>query len=88
MTQEVDGKVFISRQSRNFLFIVFMIKELFPSFNLTWRVKIMSFAKEKVRIGKTKALVINILSHLDDQLMVLILTRYSNKLTFFIILPG
>ena len=36
--EKMDGKVFISRQSRHFFFIVDMIKVLFPNCNLAWRV--------------------------------------------------
>ena len=35
---EMDGEVFISRQSRHFSFIYNMIKVLFPICTLTWRV--------------------------------------------------
>ena len=36
--EEMDGKVFISRQSRHFSFVFIMIKVLIPTFTLTWRV--------------------------------------------------
>ena len=39
MKEEVDGEVFISRQSRPFSFIDDMIKVLFPICTLNWRVK-------------------------------------------------
>ena len=35
---EMDGKLFISRQSWHFSFIVYMIKVLIPICTLTWRV--------------------------------------------------
>ena len=38
--REMDGKVFISRQSRYSLFIVNMAKVFFPIFTLTWRINI------------------------------------------------
>ena len=38
MKEELDGGVFISRQSRHFSFIDNMIKVLFPIFTLNWRV--------------------------------------------------
>ena len=38
MKEEVDGEVFISRQSRHFLFIGNMIKVIFPICTLNWRV--------------------------------------------------
>ena len=38
MKGEMDGDVFISRQSRHFFFINGMIKVLFPICTLTWRV--------------------------------------------------
>ena len=38
MREEMDGKVFISRQSWHFLFIVKIIKALFPICTLIWRV--------------------------------------------------
>ena len=36
----MDGKMFISPQSLNFLFVKSMIKALFPICTLTWRVNI------------------------------------------------
>ena len=36
MREEMDGKVFISRQNGHFIFIVNMIKVLFPICTLTW----------------------------------------------------
>ena len=38
MKEEMDGEVFISRQSWHFSFIDNMIKVLFPIFTLIWRV--------------------------------------------------
>ena len=37
MREEMDGQVFISRQSQHFSFIDDMIKVLFPIFTLIWR---------------------------------------------------
>ena len=36
--EKMDGRVFISRQSRHFSFLNNMIKVLFPIFTLIWRV--------------------------------------------------
>ena len=38
MKEEMDGEMFISRQSRHFFFIGNMIKVLFPNCTLNWRV--------------------------------------------------
>ena len=38
MKKEMDGEVFISRQSRQFPFVDNMIKALFPIFTLIWHV--------------------------------------------------
>ena len=38
MKEEMDGEVFISRQSWRFLFVDNMIKEFFPICTLNWRV--------------------------------------------------
>ena len=38
MKEEFDGNVFVSRQSQRFLFIVKMVKMLYPVCTLTWRV--------------------------------------------------
>ena len=38
MREEMDRKLFISRQSRRFDFDVVICKVLFPFFRLTWRV--------------------------------------------------
>ena len=38
MRKDLDGKVFISRQSQRFYFHVFMMKVLFSFCTLTWRV--------------------------------------------------
>ena len=38
MKEEMDGEVFISRQSRLFSFIDNVIKVFFPNFTLIWRV--------------------------------------------------
>ena len=38
MREKMDGKVFISHQTRHFPFINNMIKVLFPICTLTWRV--------------------------------------------------
>ena len=36
--EEMEGKMFISRQSRHISFVIIMIKVLFPTFTSTWRV--------------------------------------------------
>ena len=61
MQEEMEGKVFISRQSRHFSFIFNMIKVLFSVCTLIWRVSKNVCAKEKVIIGETKALLLIIL---------------------------
>ena len=38
MKEEMDGEMFISRQSRHFFFLDNMIKVLFPTCKLNWRV--------------------------------------------------
>ena len=48
MKKEMDGKVFISSQSRHFSFVNNMITVLFPICTLNWPVTIMFTAKEKV----------------------------------------
>ena len=40
MKEEMDGEVFISRQSRHFSFIDIMIKVIFPFCILIWRLNI------------------------------------------------
>ena len=40
MNEEMDGKVFISRQGRHFAFVNIMVEILFPICTLTWRVNI------------------------------------------------
>ena len=47
MKEEMDGEVFISRQSRHFFFIVDIIKVLFPICTLNWRVNIYVSRQEK-----------------------------------------
>ena len=36
--EEMEGKLFISRQSRHIFFVIIMIKVLFPICTLIWRV--------------------------------------------------
>ena len=38
MKEEMDGEVFISRQSRHFSFMDNMIEVFFPNWTLNWRV--------------------------------------------------
>ena len=49
MKEEMDGEVFISRQSRHFPFIDNMIKLLFPICTLIWRVNNYVSRQEKGR---------------------------------------
>ena len=46
--EEIEGKLFISRQSRHISFVIIMIKVLFPTFSLLGVLTIMFPAKEKV----------------------------------------
>ena len=55
----MDGKVFISRQSRHlFLLINSMIKVLFPICTLIWRENIYFSRQGKVLIGEIKVQLI------------------------------
>ena len=38
VNEEMEGKLFISRQSRHIFFVIIMIKVLFPTLYFTWRV--------------------------------------------------
>ena len=53
--EEMDGKVFISRQSRHPFFLInTMIKVLFPICTLIWRVNNYFSRQGKIYIGETK----------------------------------
>ena len=47
MREEMDGEVFISRQSRHFAYAVCMIKLIFPICTSTWRVNNYVFRQGK-----------------------------------------
>ena len=57
MREKMYGKVFISRQSPLFVFIVSMIKVLLPICILTWRGNDYVPAKEEIYLGETKILL-------------------------------
>ena len=52
--EEMDGEVFISRQSRHYLFLGNMIEVLFPICTLVWRVNICLSRQGKLYIGEMK----------------------------------
>ena len=52
MRDKMDGKVFISRQSRHFLFIAKMIKVLISICTLTWRVNNYVSCQQKHKENK------------------------------------
>ena len=54
MTQEVVGKVFISRHSRRFHFNLQIVKVFYLHHNLTWRKKFLISAEERVYTGKMR----------------------------------
>ena len=59
MREEMDGKVFISRQSRHpFSLINIMIKVLFPICTLIWRVNNYVSRQGKVYIGEIKVQIL------------------------------
>ena len=49
--EEMDAKLFISRHSQHFIFIVHMIKVLFPIGTFTWRVNDY-FSRQRKGINK------------------------------------
>ena len=54
--EEMEGLVFISRQSRHISFVIIMIKVLFPTLYLYMACKQLFPAKEKLQIGEMKVL--------------------------------
>ena len=61
MGKEMDGELFISRQSRHFIFVVNIIKVLFPFRNLTWRINICVSRQESGTIRRNEVLLLLIL---------------------------
>ena len=58
--EEMDGEVFISRQSRRFSFIDIIFKVLFPVCTLNWRVDSFVSRQEKGINRRNKSTNINI----------------------------
>ena len=58
MKEEIDGKVFSSRQSRNFSFVNKMIKVLFPIYTLSWHVNNYVSRKGKGIIRRNESTLI------------------------------
>ena len=54
MTEVMDGKVFVCHQSWHFIFVVDLIKMLFPIRTLTWRVNNSVSPRERSKWEKRK----------------------------------
>ena len=87
--EENGGKMFISRQSRHFLFVDITIRVLFPILYLDLACKPIMFpARKRVYIKETKVLKKDPYYCFFKLLTVLFVTSYSFKITFSAILPG
>ena len=60
MKEEMDGELFISRQSRHYSFIESLIKLLFPLCTLNWRVNNFVSSQGKSTNRKNESTVNNI----------------------------
>ena len=83
LREEMDGKVFISRQSRHFLFIVNVVKKLSPICTLNWRVNNYIAIKKRYQEENREYCYIGISSQFDYQPTVEIVTSYLFTITFF-----
>ena len=57
LVEEMDGRVFNSRQSWQFVFVAIMIKLLFTTCILTWRVNNYFSSKVKIEREETRVLI-------------------------------
>ena len=73
--EEMEGNLFISRQSRHIFFVIIMIKALFPTLYLYLACKQLCFPpRKRYKKRETKVLRRDPYYHFDYQLTVLIAT--------------